>query len=122
VAAGVNRSRVGCAHLQPYRRAYVVGSPSKEQTDMSDEIDGTVNKVAGKVQGAAGDILGDAKTSIDGRLREAAGKIQENYGAAAEQVRGFTEELTERIHETPLLAVLAAAGLGYLLGRITARD
>ncbi len=89
---------------------------------MSDEFDGTVNKVAGKVQGAAGDVLGDTKTSIDGRLREAAGKIQENYGAAAEQVRGFSEELTERIHETPLLAVLAAAGLGYLLGRITARD
>ncbi len=89
---------------------------------MSDEIEGTANKVAGKVQGTAGDYLGDAKTSIDGRIREAAGKIQENYGAAAEQVRGFTEELTERIHETPLLAVLAAAGLGYLLGRITARD
>ena len=89
---------------------------------MSDEFDGTVNKVAGKVQGTAGDVLGDAKTSIDGRIREAAGKIQENYGAAAEQVRGFSEELTERIHETPLLAVLAAAGLGYLLGRITARD
>ncbi len=89
---------------------------------MSDEFDGAVNKVAGKVQGAAGDMLGDTKTSIDGRLREAAGKIQENYGAAAEQVRGFTEELTERIHETPLLAILAAAGLGYLLGRITARD
>jgi uncharacterized protein YjbJ (UPF0337 family) len=89
---------------------------------MNDEFDGAVNKMAGKVQGAAGDALGDAKTSIDGRIREAAGKIQENYGAAAEQVRGFTEELTERIHETPLLAVLAAAGLGYLLGRITARD
>ena len=89
---------------------------------MSDEFEGTVNKVAGKVQGSAGDMLGDTKTSIDGRLREAAGKIQENYGAAAEQVRGFSEELTERIHETPLLAVLAAAGLGYLLGRITARD
>ncbi len=89
---------------------------------MSDEFEGTVNKVAGKVQGAAGDVVGDTKTSIDGRIREAAGKIQENYGAAAEQVRGFSEELTERIHETPLLAVLAAAGLGYLLGRITARD
>ena len=89
---------------------------------MSDEIDGAVNKFAGKIQGAAGDVLGDTKTSVDGRLREAAGKIQENYGAAAEQVRGFTEELTERIHETPLLAVLAAAGLGYLLGRITSRD
>jgi uncharacterized protein YjbJ (UPF0337 family) len=89
---------------------------------MSDEIDGTVNKYAGKVQSAAGDVLGDTKTSVDGRLREAAGKIQENYGAAAEQVRGFTEELTERIHETPLLAVLAAAGVGYLLGRVMARD
>jgi uncharacterized protein YjbJ (UPF0337 family) len=89
---------------------------------MSDEVEGTVNKFAGQAQSAAGDLLGDTKTSVDGRLREAAGKIQENYGAAAEQVRGFTEELTERIHETPLLAVLAAAGLGYLLGRITARD
>lgn len=89
---------------------------------MSDEIHGTVNKVAGKVQGAAGDFLGDAKTSTEGRIREAAGMIQENYGAAAESVRGFTEELTERIHETPLLAVLAAAGIGYLLGRVTARD
>jgi uncharacterized protein YjbJ (UPF0337 family) len=89
---------------------------------MSDELEGTANKYAGKVQGAAGDVLGDTKTSIDGRVREAAGKIQENYGAAAEQVRGFTEELTERIHETPLLAVLAAAGIGYLLGRVTARD
>ncbi len=89
---------------------------------MNDEIEGAVNKLAGKAQGAAGDVLGDTKTSVDGRIREAAGKIQENYGAAAEQVRGFTEELTERIHETPLLAVLAAAGLGYLLGRITSRD
>jgi uncharacterized protein YjbJ (UPF0337 family) len=89
---------------------------------MSDEIEGAVNKLAGKAQGAVGDALGDTKTSVDGRIREAAGKIQENYGAAAEQVRGFTEELTERIHETPLLAVLAAAGLGYLLGRITSRD
>jgi uncharacterized protein YjbJ (UPF0337 family) len=89
---------------------------------MSDEVEGTVNKFAGKAQGAAGDLLGDTKTSVEGRIREASGKIQENYGAAAEQVRGFTEELTERIHETPLLAVLAAAGLGYLLGRLTARD
>ena len=89
---------------------------------MSDELEGAANKFAGKVQGAAGDVLCDAKTSVDGRLREAAGKIQENYGAAAEQVRGFTEELTERIHETPLLAVLAAAGIGYLLGRVMSRD
>ncbi len=89
---------------------------------MSEELEGTVNKLGGRAQSAVGDALGDAKTSTEGRIREAAGKIQENYGAAAETVRGFTEELTERIHETPLLAVLAAAGVGYLLGRLTARD
>ncbi len=89
---------------------------------MSDEIEGTVNKYAGRGQEALGDLTGDAKTKAEGTIRQAAGKIQENYGAAAEQVRGFTEELTERIHETPLLAVLGALGLGYLLGRVTARD
>jgi len=91
-------------------------------SQMSEELEGTVNKLGGRAQSAVGDALGDAKTSTEGRIREAAGKIQENYGAAAETVRGFTEELTERIHETPLLAVLAAAGVGYLLGRLTARD
>jgi uncharacterized protein YjbJ (UPF0337 family) len=89
---------------------------------MSDELEGTLNKYAGKAQAAAGDMLGDGKTEAEGRMREAAGTIKENYAAAANQVRGFTEELTERIHETPLLAVLAAAGIGYLLGRVTARD
>lgn len=89
---------------------------------MDDQIDGTLNKYAGKAQAAAGDVLGDSKTEAEGRIREAAGTIKENYAAAANQVRGFTEELTERIHETPLLAVLAAAGIGYLLGRVTARD
>jgi uncharacterized protein YjbJ (UPF0337 family) len=89
---------------------------------MSDELEGTVNKFAGKAQAAAGEALGDSKIEAEGRMREAAGTIKENYEAAANQVRGFTEELTERIHETPLLAVLAAAGVGYLLGRLTTRD
>ncbi len=89
---------------------------------MSDKFEGEMNRVAGKAQSTAGDVLGDAKTQGEGRLRQAAGTIQENYGAAAEQIRGFTEELTERIHETPLLAVAAAAGIGFLLGRVLARD
>ncbi len=86
-----------------------------------DRIEGTVNKFAGQAQGAAGDLLGDAKTSTDGRVREAAGTAQEYYGAAADQIRGLSEELTDRIHETPLLAVLGAVGLGYLIGRLSSR-
>jgi uncharacterized protein YjbJ (UPF0337 family) len=86
-----------------------------------DRIEGTVKEFAGRAQGAAGDLIGDTKTSAEGRLRQASGQAQEAYGAAADQIRGLSEELTDRIHETPLLAVLGAIGLGYLIGRLTAR-
>ncbi len=86
-----------------------------------DRIEGTVGKVAGKVQGAAGDFLGDSKMQGEGRIREAAGYVQENYGAAVDQVRGLSEELADRVQESPILAVLGAVGIGYLLGRLTAR-
>ncbi len=86
-----------------------------------DRVEGTVREFAGKAQSTAGDVLGDSKTSAEGRVRQAAGQAQEAYGAAADQLRGLTEELTDRIHETPLLAVLGAVGIGYLIGRLTAR-
>ena len=86
-----------------------------------DKVEGTVKEFTGKAQGVAGDLLGDSKTSTEGRLKEAAGQAQEYYGAAADQLRGLSEELTDRIHETPLLAVLGAVGLGYVIGRLSSR-
>jgi uncharacterized protein YjbJ (UPF0337 family) len=94
---------------------------NKEHDMDDDRIEGTAREFGGKVQGAAGDLLGDAKMSTEGRVHEAVGKLQENYGAAADQIRGLSEELAERVHESPLLAVLASVGIGYLLGRLTAR-
>jgi uncharacterized protein YjbJ (UPF0337 family) len=84
-------------------------------------VEGTVREFAGKAQGAAGDILGDTKTSAQGRINEAAGQAQNAYGQASDQLKGFADELTDRIHETPLLAVLGALGLGYLIGKLTSR-
>ena len=88
---------------------------------MSDEFSGRAKEFGGKVESTVGNLTGDTKTEAQGTLREAAGRIQANAGAAADQIRGFSEELTERIHESPLLAVFTAVGIGYLLGRITAR-
>ena len=39
-------------------------------------VGGTVQQAAGKVQNAAGDVLGDAKTQAEGATREVAGKAQ----------------------------------------------
>jgi uncharacterized protein YjbJ (UPF0337 family) len=94
----------------------------QENTHMNeDRVDGTMKEFAGKAQSTAGDLLGDSKTSAEGRIRQATGQAQEAYGAAADQIRGLSEELTDRIHETPLLAVLGALGLGYLIGRLTSK-
>jgi uncharacterized protein YjbJ (UPF0337 family) len=84
-------------------------------------VEGTVREFAGKAQGAAGDFLGDAKTSAQGRVNDAAGQAQKAYGQASDQIRGLAEELTERVHETPLLAILGAVGLGFLIGKLTSR-
>jgi uncharacterized protein YjbJ (UPF0337 family) len=86
-----------------------------------DKLEGTFREAKGRVQGAAGDLLGDSKNQAEGKLNEVAGKLQQNYGEAADQLRGLAGELTDRIHETPLLATLAALGLGYVIGRLTAR-
>ncbi len=86
-----------------------------------DKAEGTVKEFTGKAQGMAGDLLGDSKTSADGRIKEVAGQAQEYYGAAADQLRGLSEELTDRIHETPLLAMLGAIGVGYIIGRLSSR-
>jgi len=94
---------------------------NKERYMDDDRIEGTAREFGGKVQGAAGDLLGDTKMSAEGRVHEAVGRLQENYGAAADHIRGLSEELAERVHESPLLAVLASVGIGYLLGRLTAR-
>jgi uncharacterized protein YjbJ (UPF0337 family) len=83
--------------------------------------EGTIREFAGKAQGTAGDLLGDSKTQAEGRVRQAAGQAQQAYGVASDSIRGLSEELTDRIHETPLLAVLGAVGIGYLLGRLTSR-
>jgi uncharacterized protein YjbJ (UPF0337 family) len=43
----------------------------------TDRIAGAANEMAGKVENAAGNIAGDARTQGAGAAREAAGKVQD---------------------------------------------
>ena len=52
-----------------------------------DRIVGSAKDFAGKVEGAVGDVTGDANTQASGRAREAAGTVQNLYGQAKDAAR-----------------------------------
>ncbi len=72
------------------------------------EIGGTARNAAGRAQEAVGEAAGDAKTRAEGLYNQAAGEAQQQI------VR-----LGDVIKEQPIVSVLIALGLGYLLGRLT---
>ena len=51
-------------------------------------------------------------------LANAAGSAQDYARQAKSVYEDQTEMLSERVRESPLVAILISAGVGYLLGRI----
>jgi uncharacterized protein YjbJ (UPF0337 family) len=108
-----------------------------------DRIAGSAKDFAGKVEGAVGDMAGDAKTQATGRAREAAGTVQNLYGQAKDAARdatdtavGYAEDAYENSGETfrdgsqavaktvrdnPLGALLIAGGIGFALALLMTR-
>jgi len=78
------------------------------------QVEGTVNKVAGRIQDAAGALTGDADQQAKGKARAAAGDVQAKAGDFIEQVREWTAD-------RPLNALVIAAGLAFVWGRLSAR-
>src|SRR5580692_11823259 len=103
----------------------------------NDRMSGSAKDFAGKVEGAIGDIAGDAKTQAAGRVREAAGTAQNLYGQAKDTARETTEAaanyakqayensgdafrdgsqaLSKKVQESPLSSLLIAGGIGFAL-------
>lgn len=79
-----------------------------------DQIEGGIKNVAGKVEGAAGSLMGDGKTEASGRMRQAAGQAQGIYGDVMEDVKSYAAE-------NPMNALLGAMGIGVILGIVIAR-
>jgi uncharacterized protein YjbJ (UPF0337 family) len=108
-----------------------------------DRIVGSAKDFAGKVEGAVGDVTGDANTQASGRAREAAGTVQNLYGQAkdaaldaadtavnyakdayansGDTLRGSTQAVTKTVQENPLGALLVAGGIGFALALLISR-
>lgn len=76
---------------------------------MSDQIQGTVRDIGGRMQQKVGDMVGDARTQAEGLYNQAAGQAQQQAAW-----------LSDTIKEQPLVAAAVALGVGYLIGRLTA--
>jgi uncharacterized protein YjbJ (UPF0337 family) len=80
----------------------------------ADRFEGTARNIGGKVQEAAGSLMGDAATQLRGKVNEAAGSAQDAYGQTVDHVKAFTSE-------QPIGALFAAVTLGVVLGLILGR-
>jgi|ERR1700704_1474156 uncharacterized protein YjbJ (UPF0337 family) len=108
-----------------------------------DRIAGSAKDFAGKVEGAAGDITGNAQTQVEGRAREAAGTVQNLYGQAkdaardagdaaasyakdayqnsGETFRDGSQVVAKKVQDNPLGSLLIAGGIGFALAMLMTR-
>ena len=59
------------------------------------------------------------KDRVTPAVADAAGRAESGHARAADTVRGQAEMVPAKVREQPLLAVLIAAAVGYVLGRVT---
>jgi uncharacterized protein YjbJ (UPF0337 family) len=83
-----------------------------------DQLAGGAREFGGKVKDAVGGLTGDAKTQAQGKLDQMTGKIQRNYGAAVDAASGGIESLSDQVRQQPMIALLVAAAIGWVIGRI----
>ncbi len=108
-----------------------------------DRISGSAKEFAGRVEGAVGEMAGDARTEGAGRAREAAGTVQNLYGQAkdaardaadaaanyasgayrnsGETFREGSQVLAKKVQENPVPALLIAGGIGFALALMMSR-
>src|ERR1700689_3688248 len=109
-----------------------------------DRIAGSARDVAGKVEGAVGDVTGNAQAQAAGRAREATGTVQNLYGQAKDAARDATDAavnyakdaydnrgesfrdgsqaVAKKVQDNPLPALLIAGGIGFALALLMTRS
>ena len=88
-----------------------------------DRLKGAATNLGGKAKDAIGGLIGDTKTQAEGKADQASGRMQNAYGSAKDGARETAETLEAQlgsfVKERPLMALLSAAGIGWVLSRLT---
>ena len=90
-----------------------------------DRIKGSASDIGGKVKDAAGGLLGDNKLQAEGKADQVSGQLQNAYGSAKDAVSEGVDTLGTQVDsllkERPMVALLGAVGVGYVLARLMHR-
>lgn len=90
-----------------------------------DRVKGSASDIGGKVKDAAGGLLGDNKMQAEGKADQVSGQLQNAYGSAKDTLREGADTLGEQVDsllkERPMVALLGAVGVGYVLARLMHR-
>ena len=90
-----------------------------------DRIKGAATDLGGRAKDAIGSLIGDKRTQAEGKADQASGQLQNAYGSAKDGAREATGTLEAQItsftKERPLVALLSAAGIGWVLSRLMRR-
>ncbi len=88
---------------------------------MASDTGGTVGKAADDATAQIARLREQVEALMKDRVTpmvaDAAGRAESAVHSAADAVRGQAEVVTTKVREQPLLAILIAAGIGYVLGR-----
>ena len=79
---------------------------------------GNARSMAGEVEDRVGSVTGDSGMQAKGKLRQATGYVQANYGGTAETVGGAVTRLARTVQAQPLISVVVAGMIGYLIGTL----
>ena len=83
--------------------------------DSNDKPDNTAAQIA-HLRAQVEALMKERVTPV---VAEMAGRAETALNSAAGVVRGQAETLSGHVREQPLVAILLAVGIGYLLGRTT---
>ena len=92
-----------------------------------DRIEGAAKQGLGRLQDAAGGLVGSDKTQAKGKLNEATGSLQNAYGQvkdqasdvldqAKDQAQDTYDQLESFVREQPFAAAAVGVGVGLVLG------
>jgi ElaB/YqjD/DUF883 family membrane-anchored ribosome-binding protein len=83
----------------------------------SDRIKGSAAQAGGRVE----EVYGEAKDGLRDVVDRASDYAEQAYGQGRAYLAQGSRELNERVETNPLVAIVAAAGIGYLLGLMVRR-